>query len=361
MNNPESPFYLAIKHKRKPSDAVWYMNAPLGKNSIGQFLKTAAKRTGLQGNVTNHAVRKTSIGRLLDADVPPNYVAQLSGHKNLKSLDSYKSASLTHQRKMSLVLSRSEHMEHNASTTTSNALAVATASASTTEPNTSVYPPETPGAASAKVVPCKELYGVSNETNPYCSLGACGVGQWTLVMKIDGTKSTFHYDSHYWSNMATFNPEGGDTVFDTQETKLETYWNTPFSKICLGMNIHGEENPNFVVIDKVANSLYSLIADGQYRATSTGRDTWKTLIGPKASLQLNCNRKGFNAACSPGSSNARIGILGNEDNDCSKCDSRIGFGTGGYPDDSNTCGNEAKWKPDNGEKHIKAMGYVFVQ
>ena len=49
MNNPEAPFYLAIKHKRKPSDTVWYMNAPLGKNSIRKFLKTAAKRTGLQG------------------------------------------------------------------------------------------------------------------------------------------------------------------------------------------------------------------------------------------------------------------------------------------------------------------------
>ena len=57
----------------------------------------AAKRTGLQGNVTNHAVRKTSIFRHLDADVPGNYVTQLSGHKNLKSLDSSKSASLLHQ------------------------------------------------------------------------------------------------------------------------------------------------------------------------------------------------------------------------------------------------------------------------
>ncbi|KAL9953738.1 hypothetical protein ACROYT_G041199 [Oculina patagonica] len=200
----------------------------------------------------------------------------------------------------------------------------------------------------------------SNETNPYCSLGACGVGQWTLVMKIDGTKSTFHYDSQFWSNMATFNPEGGETVFDTQETKLETYWNTPFSKICLGMNIHGEENTNFVVIDKVANSLYSLIADGHYRPTSLGRNTWKTLIGSEASLQRNCNMEGFNAVCTS-SSKARIGFIGNNENDCNWCDSRIGFGTGGAPDDSNTCGNAAMWKPDNGDKHIKAMGYVFVQ
>ena len=38
---------------------------------------------------------------------PVKYVAQLSGHRNFKSLDSYKAASGDHQRKMSLILSRS--------------------------------------------------------------------------------------------------------------------------------------------------------------------------------------------------------------------------------------------------------------
>jgi len=64
-----------------------------------------AKNSGLPGNVTNHSVRKTCISRPMDAEVPVNYVAQLSGHKNLKSLDSYKTASDEHQRKMLLVLS----------------------------------------------------------------------------------------------------------------------------------------------------------------------------------------------------------------------------------------------------------------
>lgn len=41
--------------------------------------------------------------------------------------------------------------------------------------------------------------------------------------------------------------------------------------------------------------------------------------------------------------------------------SRIGFGTGGPPDDFNTGGNDAKQKPDNGEKHIKVIGYILVQ
>ena len=62
-----------------------------------------------------------------------------------------------------------------------------------------------------------------------------------------------------------------------------------------------------------------------------------------------------------GSSKARIGIVSNNQDECSTCDSRIGFGTGGYPENSNSCGNEADFFPDNGEKHIKAMGYILVQ
>ena len=118
---------------------------------------------------------------------------------------------------------------------------------------------------------------------------------------------------------------------------------------------------NFIVINKNASSLYSLIADGQHRNTSLGRDTWKTLLGSQTSLQYNCNMEGFNAVCNSGSSRARIGIIGNNEKACTSCDSRIGFGTGGKPDDSNTCGNEAKHSTDNGHKHLTAMGYILVQ
>ncbi|PFX15215.1 Protein HEG-like 1 [Stylophora pistillata] len=180
-------------------------------------------------------------------------------------------------------------------------------------------------------------------------------GGWTMVMKMDGTKSTFHFDSQLWSNLDDFNPQGGGTGFDFQETKLPTYWNTSFSKICLGMNIGNLSR--FILIKKQASSLHSLIADGQYRDTSLGRDTWKLLIGSEASLQLNCNKEGFNAVSGRiYNSKARIGIIANNENDCSRCDSSIGFGTGGYGDHSNTCGNEAMHSPDNGDKHIKAMG-----
>ena len=122
------------------------------------------------------------------------------------------------------------------------------------------------------------------------------------------------------------------------------------------------EQENFIAINKSASSLYSLIADGKYRATSLGRNTWKKLIGSRASLQRNCNKEGFNAVGENHShSKARIGYIANQENDCRTCDSRIGFGTGGYHDDSNTCGNQATHNPDNGNKNIRAMGYILVQ
>ena len=119
----------------------------------------------------------------------------------------------------------------------------------------------------------------------------------------------------------------------------------------------------FIVINQQANSLYSLIADGQYRSTSLGRDRWKSLIGSEVSLQFSCNKEGFNAISTlEQSSRARIGILGNNELDeCDSCDSRNGFGTEGNLINHNTCGNVGHNTGDNGEKDIRTMGYILVQ
>ena len=108
MNQPDSPFYLAINYQRSEESTVWYKKAPLGKNQIGKFLSKAVECGHLAGNkkVTNHSVRKTSISRLLDANCPETFVAQLSGHKSLNSLSHYKTPSMKHQREMSKILSK---------------------------------------------------------------------------------------------------------------------------------------------------------------------------------------------------------------------------------------------------------------
>ncbi|XP_068731625.1 uncharacterized protein [Montipora capricornis] len=209
------------------------------------------------------------------------------------------------------------------------------------------------------------LHVDSGLTSVLCHFGdfGCGAGGWTPVMKIDGNKQTFLYDSSFWSNKKSYNLPGGQTGFDIQETKLPTYWNTSFNKICLGMNISAPQHPNFVVINRSADSLYSLIADGQYRNVKLGLAEWKKLIGPQASLQTAaCLIEGFNVRCSYTRwSKARIGVVRNDANECDYCDSRLGFGTGGQYDTTSSCGNEAQYGGDNGDKSIKAMGYILVQ
>ena len=170
-------------------------------------------------------------------------------------------------------------------------------------------------------------------------------------------QNTFNYDSEIWSNKTGLNIQAGMTGLDDQETKLPTYWKTNFTKICLGMKTGGQVN--FMLMNKTAESLHSLIADGEYRTTSLGRDAWKSLLGSEGSLQLNCNKEGFNTISPRGSqAKARIGILGNDQNDCESCDSRIGFGTA---PGANTCGNMAAFSADNGNRNVAVMGYIFVQ
>ena len=102
--SPESPFFLAVRHRRKPEDQIWFLNSPMGKNKIGKFLSNATKDLPLS---------RSGIKTLLDSGVSHNSVAQLSGHKSLKSLDSYAVASHQQQRQMSKILSGKENSSRN--------------------------------------------------------------------------------------------------------------------------------------------------------------------------------------------------------------------------------------------------------
>ena len=114
-----------------------------------------------------------------------------------------------------------------------------------------------------------------------------------------------------------------------------------------------------------ASSLYDLIADGNYRQTHIGRSQWKQLI-QGSTLQPNCNREGFNVF--HGKYNeVRLGLVGNNENDCKTPDTFIGLGGDdryycGPSKSRNTAGNLGQCaRPHNGNKNIVAMGYILVR
>ena len=162
------------------------------------------------------------------------------------------------------------------------------------------------------------------------------------------------------------NQSSGKSGFDHDETKMPSFWSTPFTKLCLGMQAAGQET-TWITVFHQASSLHSIMSNNIHYATDLGRRQWKSLLA-NSSLQKKCNMEGFNVKPSDGKNDTavtRIGLLGGNNNDCRSYDSRIGFGSKGSSFgqyDDNSCGNEsAKKGNDNGVKHIKANCFILLQ
>ena len=97
----------------------WFVKQPMGKNTIGGLAKKMSEEAGFQARHVNHSGRKTSISNLLDAGCHPTEVAQLSGHKNLMSLNHYHSVNIDKQQQMSNIIHShtnvTSHAQHTVS------------------------------------------------------------------------------------------------------------------------------------------------------------------------------------------------------------------------------------------------------
>ena len=198
--------------------------------------------------------------------------------------------------------------------------------------------------------------GSGSAFQTYCEMVADG-GGWTLLMKVDGNQGTFAYDSSNWTSTGTINPTSPG--LDMAEAKLASFSTLPFTELRLGMR--NGTTTKWITLAKTGSSLRDVMLGG-YQSTSVGRNGWKSLLDG-SSLQPNCNLEGFNAVCG-GDTRVRIGIVNNQEGDCNSCDSRIGIGgTGTYcgQDGGNSCGNTATCSPDNGDKSIRAFGYVMAR
>lgn len=117
-----------------------------------------------------------------------------------------------------------------------------------------------------------------------------------------------------------------------------------------------------------SNSLLALIQSGQNRPLVTANDAltrrsnWKHLV-PNASLQLIATAKPSTPGAWTSGRVVRIGILGNNENDCESPDSVIGFGitnprAAGVP----SAGNLSAWDGgDDGLTNIPRFGYILVR
>ena len=106
---PEDPLYLAthtIQGSMKPADQ-WFKRQPIGVNKISTIMKRMSINAGLPPNkkLTNHSARKHLVQKLSDNNVPPTEIMQITGHKNVQSVNNYSSLSENKHKNISRITS----------------------------------------------------------------------------------------------------------------------------------------------------------------------------------------------------------------------------------------------------------------
>ena len=158
--------------------------------------------------------------------------------------------------------------------------------------------------------------------------------------------------------------ENGLKSFAVEEAKFPAFSHLSFDSLCVGMKFSGATN--WLRIGLKRDSLLDIFQAGNHISTNLGKSAWKSLMA-NPSLQLNCNREGFNVKNNGGIMLTRIGFIANQENECISPDSFIGLGSIGTNLPCNaalsaiSCGNFASCSPDNGDKSNAAFGYVLVQ
>ena len=121
MMTDESPFYLAVNIESPKPGQKWFKCSPLGVNSLRSMLKNMIKDSGLK---TDKKTRESQhqkafgseAGGLIMMYIPPNEIIQITGHKNVNSLNNYSTLSDKKQQQISAVLSNTASTSKTLST-----------------------------------------------------------------------------------------------------------------------------------------------------------------------------------------------------------------------------------------------------
>ena len=113
--NENDPFYIASNPRStsenfKPATDYWFKKQPIGVNKLGTFMKRmSATLPGCDAKkLSNHSARKYLIQKLVDNEVPPTDIIQISGHKNVNSVNAYSHINEKKHKRISAMITNNE-------------------------------------------------------------------------------------------------------------------------------------------------------------------------------------------------------------------------------------------------------------
>lgn len=107
----DGPFYLHPKVKYSDeAGSVWYLNVPVGHNTLAKTVKRLCTEACIKGNRTNHSLRVTTAKRGVELGIPDKMLMERTGHRSVSSLHMYQRASEEQKELVSTVLENCEKM-----------------------------------------------------------------------------------------------------------------------------------------------------------------------------------------------------------------------------------------------------------
>ncbi len=173
-SEPHHPFYIATSSKfceaiAAPTDDMqWFRSQPIGVNKLSSLMSKMSTNAGLR-HLTNHSARKHLVQKLNDAGVHPNQIMQVTGHKNIQSINNYSSLTINQQRGISSIIAGTvPSVSTAAASSVSSALSIQSTSAiNTSSPSTSAAVHTLPaalGVSSASSVSAQNI--TAQSTSP---------------------------------------------------------------------------------------------------------------------------------------------------------------------------------------------------
>ena len=95
-------FYLRPLEKVPSDDRSWYVNVPVGVNTLQSIIPKMCEKAGTSVRYTNHSLRATSASRLFASNIPEKVIQETTGHRSLAGLRAYEQTTVDQQRTVSI-------------------------------------------------------------------------------------------------------------------------------------------------------------------------------------------------------------------------------------------------------------------
>ena len=82
-----------------------YSRTPIGRNTLNTKLGKMCSLAGIEGRVTNHSMRATSVTQMYPTGVPEKVIQERTGHRSLEALCVYERTNTQQHQMVSSILS----------------------------------------------------------------------------------------------------------------------------------------------------------------------------------------------------------------------------------------------------------------